>query len=323
MKHGLELHKARFPIRDRINAERKQEHHEKQHAELKFRPELNERSRHIHRMVHQDERDTGLRLMNTRPQHKIPERERKPQPQQVTPQVEEFTPQITVRGVQKGFDRAGCSIFHRLHHGPPETALFVDPGNDIDDDKIVHHQTKHVMRVKKPVGISLGSWEKAKFEQQCSYNDMMKNTNLSKDTLGSPSPASTGFPEDEAGQQSSPDGSSLYTPNQFSAHGGTPNETWWTGPLKTPGGTSSGKQTPNEGGGVRALSGKIRASLTGDQTGLPFGSPTVASPQAGTQPTVLIGTPKVMGLLTRCHQAAVVSAKTKPLSDAMATTSAA
>jgi len=258
--------------------------------------------------------------MNARPQHKIPENQRKPLPKEVTPQIEKFTPQITVRGVQKGFDRAGCSIFHRLHHGPPETALFWDPGHDIDDDKLVHHQTKHVMRVKKPMGISHNSWEKAKFEQQCNYDEVMKN----KKTSGSPSLASTGFPDDEAGPQSSPDGSSVYTPIQFSTRGDTPNQMSWTGPIKsTPGGASSGKQNPNEGGGVRALAGKIRTSLTGDQTGLPFGSPMMTSPQAGGQSPVLIGTPKVMGLLTRCHQAVVVSAKPKTLNDGSAATPAA
>jgi Ca2+-binding EF-hand superfamily protein len=305
-KKGFQLRQPRFPLRDKKIEKHKAEHHERCNAELSFKPEINERSRHIHRMVHENDLDTGFRLMNTRPAHRIldsQKREEQGDPgRKVTvnepeaPPVEEFVPQITVRGVQKGLERAGCSIFHRLHHGPPETAVFVDPGAEISEDAVVHHQTKHVMRVKKPIGLNAKSWEKVKTEQYANFDEMVARR---KDgDADSTSPASTGFPDDGAVPMS-PD---LYTPQPYSARSGA---------------TSSGKQTPSGdfgGGGIRALSGKIRQSISlqaGDRTGLPL---TLMSPDSTTSevrnpPHVLVGTERVMGLLSRCHRAVQVSAK--------------
>jgi len=337
----MKLRQARFPLRDQRVKDNKKEAHEKRHEHLTFKPEINERSKHLHRMVHENSQDGGQRLATARPAHRVPEKERKPQPEPANKEPE-FVPQITVRAVQKGLERAGCSIFHRLHHGPPEKALFVDPGTEISEDATVHHQTKHVMRCKKPHGLNSKSWDKVKHEQQCNYEDMI-NRRKGLD-VDSPSPASTGFPED-GGIPSSPD---LYTPQQYSARsmGTTPGgRSFGT----TPGGVgsmqarpASAKATPSEasvparpasaGGGVRALSGKIRASLqSGDAAGLalslqevPLGSPVESDQESNVgetqlQPHVLVGTPKVMGLLTRCHRAVQVTApegaKREPLED--------
>jgi len=293
---------ATFPIREARKAKLAEEHHVRSNAELHFKPAINQRSRYIHKMVHMAGQETCDRLAVLRPAHRIPESERREEPVEYNP-VPQFVPQITVRGVQKGMERAGQNIFHRLHHGTPDVANFVDPGVELHEDALVYHTTKHVLRAKKPVGLGEKNWAKVKHEQQCTYEDMIEKRRAAKEDFEG-SPASTAFPEDGG------DITGGETPG-MSSQGVTP------GAPTTPGGASNA-------GGAGALAGHIRASLAGGGGSAAALAAQLApyandidqqSSVSENEPHVILGTEKLMGLLTRCQRAQHVKAVTAPESE--------
>merc|ERR1740133_164760 len=84
------------------------------------------------------------------------------------------TPQITVRGIQKGFERGAENVFHRLHHGPPHKAVFVDPSTEKSEDECVKKATVTLMKSRKPIGLSESAWLRVKQTQQSIHDDLLE-----------------------------------------------------------------------------------------------------------------------------------------------------
>jgi len=158
-----ELEESRFPIRARRKQEKAAEHHEKNGAELTFRPKIDRRSRDIHRLVHENiQQDIGTKLMQKDERGKFCKKEL------ANDAEEEHThmPAITIRAVQRGLERGAESVFHRLHHGPKESACLVDPNTEKDEYETVQHVTKRLMNSRQPVGISKKNWIKVQKTHQ-------------------------------------------------------------------------------------------------------------------------------------------------------------
>jgi len=334
----------RFPIRERKDREKVEEYQDSQIRECTFAPHINAQSRDIYRMVHEDQQDIGTRLANPTPHHRMTAK--------VESKMEadkEYTPQITVRGVQKGFERSGENVFHRLHHGPVDKATSVDPSTEKTEDDLVHHTTKNLMKCRKPLGISQKAWAKVKQTQQAESEDLIakrRNEDLEREWG---SPTSTGFPGDlQYGTPSHIDIFSPGAPNSLDG-GAVPLESARSNaaassvaaqpPYSARSAASSsatratGLTTP--GGGVGVFSGKLRASfdkrdsgkLSSSSTAFPLTSPleeddmnmrsALSSPELelGFPTHVVVGTSKVMSLLSRCEQAVTLAEKRAVLDD--------
>lgn len=333
--HVAEREKDRFPIREARNRAHYDEWQEIQNKEMTFQPQLNDQTRQIFRMVHQDGKEWHDRLHLGTPTHKLVGKvERKKNCQRPT------KPQITVRGIQHGIERGPNDIYHRLHHGPPEIATHKDPNIDMAAEEAVAQLTAKLEKSAKPVGIGESSWSKVKAVQaMASMQTLAKKSAqgivpenplliLGKPTQGeaapSPSPATTGF-------------SVGGTPGSLDAFVSSPTSA-------TPMTLSARSPRPEPGatlGGVAALSGRLRASLSeksggstmsttlgntpltattlafespADSTFSPFGrtlppAKEGADEDAATEEpededddegTVVTATPKLMSLLHRC-----------------------
>merc|ERR1719359_1903397 len=84
-----------------------------------------------------------------------------------------YTPQITVRGIHKGFERGTENVFHRLHHGPRETAVYPDPDVNKEDHQVMLHMSSRLMKSRRPIGVSKESWRKVTETQTIACQDMM------------------------------------------------------------------------------------------------------------------------------------------------------
>jgi len=273
------LHKGgkalnQYPIRDRRVSESVANYHDKTNRELTFTPAINDRSRDIHRMVHEDHQDYSERLSNRRPMDRMAAKAEAPK--------ESNTPQITVRGIQKGFERSAENVFHRLHHGPPHKAVFVDPSTEKSEDDCVKKTTQTLMKSRKPIGLSESAWLRVKQTQQGIHDDLMEKRR--QEEIENEMNAQS--PEDSVGM--SPMSLDIFSHSELVSPGGgkPPLSARSAATTAAPSSvgrasvsfsdmppTGSGLATPVESepvgsgsrktstGGVSALSGKLRASL--------------------------------------------------------------
>jgi len=158
----------RFPIRHRKDEQKLAEQHEKVTKDLTFRPKVLTRSHIIHRLVHADHQDVGTRLNAPAGHQRIVA---KSATMNEADAELEFHPQITVRGVQKGFERGAENCFHRLHHGPKDKATTVDPGTEKEEYDVVVKTTERLMKSRKPIGLSDRAWLKVKSTQQAAFDE--------------------------------------------------------------------------------------------------------------------------------------------------------
>jgi len=321
----------RFPIRARRNEEKHAENHERVHGELTFKPNINPRSRDIHKLVHEERtQELHTRLANPTPRARMVARvESKKDAEKA------YTPQITVRGVQKGFERGAENVFHRLHHGPKEIAVFTDPGTEKEEHEVVQHTTDRLMKCVKPIGISESAWEKVKQTQQITCEDVMSKRRAEElEREISPSPASAGFLADVpfGGSPStdmfSPRVGSLISPSEpriFSARSSAPGSVSAQPPFSARTVSSAATRSTTPAGAVFSTKGKdFPAERDDDIPGDVFRSQVspsstafqVVSPGEGVQEDGMdlgfgefgwekqqvVGTHKVMALLERCDE---------------------
>jgi len=345
-----ELHSGgsphRFPIRERKDREKAEKYEDLKTCECTFAPKINKQSKEIYRMAHEDEQDIGTRLAFPTPHERM------------TAKVEskkegdkEYTPQITVRAIQKGFERSGESVFHRLHHGPVNTATTVDPSTSKSDDHQVHHTTKNLLKCRKPLGISEKAWEKVKQSQQATSEGLIakrRNEDIERE-WGSPGSADIFSPEStqhcSAGSPSiqgdmfSP-GSPSIAPLESARSTAAASSVLAQPPYSARSASSSATRATgltSPGGGVGAFSGKLRASFDKRDSDSVRGKLSPASPAFPMMsaledddmhimssdntpdvsfPThVVVGTTKVMGLLSRCDQVVMLAEKKVVLAD--------
>jgi hypothetical protein len=253
--HSGEKASSRFPIREKRDAAKAAERHDKDNCHLTFKPQINGRSKDIFRMVHECSQEQGTRLayQMTRPRLMS----RASTQTQEDPSVL-HTPQITVRAVQKGFERSGEDVFHRLHHGPPHKAVFKDPASEKTDEERVHNTTEHLLKCKKPHGISEKAWGQVK-EAQKQHRENFAVKRAAQEFGVGASPTSTRFGAlEDNSSPGSPD--TTLSPNdlKFSARS--------TAPTTAPG-TGRASLTSSVSG-INALAGKLRQSMSikeGDQ----------------------------------------------------------
>eukprot|EP00427_Karlodinium_veneficum_P055347 CAMPEP_0169412126 /NCGR_PEP_ID=MMETSP1017-20121227/60659_1 /TAXON_ID=342587 /ORGANISM="Karlodinium micrum, Strain CCMP2283" /LENGTH=1042 /DNA_ID=CAMNT_0009519459 /DNA_START=44 /DNA_END=3173 /DNA_ORIENTATION=- len=280
--HVSEREKDRFPIRDKRNQAHYDEWQEIQNKELTFQPKLNDQTRSIFRMVHQDGKEWHDRLHTGTPLHKLVGKvERKRNAKEVT------KPRITVRGIQHGIERGTSNIFHRLHHGPPGVSTQPDPDANVEGEEAVEKLTAKLEKSAKPVGIGEASWAKVKAVQAMASLQALSKKAAQGDVAGksplpSPSPTSTGFPM--AGSPGSDVFSSTPTtgtPMTLSARSAmTALLGQARSPRPEPGGTMGAS------GGVAALSGRLRASIF-EKGGGSTMSTTAGTPLTATMPSPL------------------------------------
>lgn len=244
-----------------------------------------------------------------------------------------YTPQITVRGIQKGFERGTENVFHRLHHGPLEVAVYPDPDVNKDAAEEMLHVTSRLMKSRRPIGVSKESWRKVTETQTIACQEMLEkrkreqherdlelktSPTLSQGGYGYASslPGSTpgGYggadifsPRNETGQPNlDMMNSALMRGSHPSSRSGASSQATRTpGSQATPGGFA----TP---GGLEAATGfppkpSKSPGFSPASSAFPMGSPEDA-PEEEDQPTqVVLGTDHVIMMLEHCEE--IVSMK--------------
>jgi len=166
----------RFPIREKIEQRKMEEIHENTYSDLTFAPHLNNRSRQIHKFSAKSKPPANALANASAMTDDIASRLAMPiERTQSAPSVgmKDYTPQITAKGMQKGFERGGESVFHRLLHGPKDDAVLVDPGTEKDELSIVQNTTDRLMKSRTPIDMTEAEWDKMKQSQKATYDDLM------------------------------------------------------------------------------------------------------------------------------------------------------
>jgi len=188
--------------------------------------------------VHEDRQEPiHERLSNPTPHHRMAAKvDRKRNADKA------YTPQITALGIQKGLERGAEDVFHRLHHGPKDIAVVVDPATEKEDHEIVEQTTKRLLKSQKPLGISDKAWEKVQRVQLEVCQRMKAGSNPDEesyeDEVSSPSPLSAGFPQLEAVSEGSPDSAGDFSAQELISPAETPN------PMSTSSNTFSASAQP-------------------------------------------------------------------------------
>jgi hypothetical protein len=126
-------------------------------------------------------------------------RQRKANQKHISDGEQEFTPQLTLRGMMKTMERGVESSAHRLHHGAKEKTVYEDPGANKSEIAVLRHRIGRLALSRKPLGISDVAWKKLKHQQLAALSDKEKAL------MPLPTPLSLDFQDsrqDDAGSQS-------------------------------------------------------------------------------------------------------------------------
>lgn len=296
-------------------------------------------------MVHDDRKDSlkDHKKANPERSHRTPQASSKEQ--------EDgrcwYTPQITVRAIQKGFERGTENVFHRLHHGSRDTAVFQDPDFTEAEHEVIKHTTGRLMKSRRPLGVSAESWRKVKEAQSIACNDTVtkyERGEAERNLQMSPSPDSTIFTTVDmaGGSETSPrSNQDMFSPRPrqespnaplYSARSNATASTSAQPPMSTRTASSSATRatTPGTSDPIMLLAGKAKGQLSGDKqrfqpspSSSAFQAPSSRedfspmdggfSPDEGNWPPMQVveGTHKVIAMLEHCEE--IVDMKSVPL----------